>query len=77
MTLCSYVPWGKGGCLQATIARIKYSPSEHLIRSALLEVPQCPVLGKQVKEKAQDQTVSDTNNQNALMLLQSQETVVG
>lgn len=37
MTLCSYVPWGRGGCPQATIARVKYSPSGHPVRSALLE----------------------------------------
>lgn len=64
------VPW-------ATIARVTYSPSEHLVRSAFWEVPQDPALGKQVEERAQDQKVSDTNNPNGLMLLQSQQTVVG
>ncbi|CAK6448007.1 unnamed protein product [Pipistrellus nathusii] len=35
--LCSSVPWGWEGCPQATIARVKYSPSEHLIGSAFWE----------------------------------------
>ena len=38
-TLCSYVPWGRGGCPQATIAGVKYSPSEHLVRGASWKVP--------------------------------------
>lgn len=76
-TLCSYVPWGRGGCPQDTIAGVKYSPSEHLVRGSSWQVPQHPALGEQVEERAQDQTVSDTGNSNGLTSLQSQQTVVG
>jgi len=33
MTLCSYVNWGGGGCPQATIARVKHSPSGYLVKN--------------------------------------------
>lgn len=49
MTLCSYVPWGRGGCPQATIARVKYSLSEHLV-SAFWKGPSI-LLGESSRSK--------------------------
>ena len=64
MTLRSYMHWDGGGCPQATIARVKCSPSEHLVKTALLEsAPVKPTLGRQVGERAQHQKVSGTNCQ--------------
>lgn len=51
MTLCSYVPWGRGSYPQATTARVKHGPSDHLVRSAFWKVPQYLALGKQVGER--------------------------
>lgn len=43
MTLRSHMRWDRGGCPQATIARVKYSP---LVKTALLESAPVTYSGK-------------------------------
>lgn len=75
-TLCSYVPWGRGGYPQATIARVKYSPAEHLVRSAFWKVPSALLWESRWERELKIQRYL-TDNPNGLVLLQSQQTVVG